>query len=335
MSDVEVTIAICSHNRTEGLRDCLESLVSQDTQNLFKYEIVVVHTGSSGTPELIDDFAKRFDLPIRGILQHHGGAVVARNVGIKAARGEWIALFDDDQVAEPQWLRELWLVATSKNAKSVGGLLHLRLPDGCERNFTYRCRRMLGETVKWDSVQLYTRQEGPGSGNQMIHREVFKQVGMYDQSFALRGYDTDMYRRIRLAGIESWFVPNAVGYHVIPADRLEDAFFKETSLHNGWSFARRDFLEHGAAYALLRTLLRSAQAILVNVPRLGLSLCIGDREKILEGRIRLWRAEGYVRSTLYKIAPVLFPQTSFFSRYEFRAEKRFPSLTVGMESPVP
>ncbi len=324
MSKVEVTIAICSHNRTEGLRDCLESLIRQEANGLFRFEIIVIHTGSRGTPEVIDEMSRNANCDVRGILQEHGGAVTARNRCITESRGEWIALFDDDQIAEPQWIRELWIVARDKNVKSVGGKLHLKLPDGCDRILTKRCRRMLGETVMWDSVQPYTRQEGPGSGNQMIHRDVFAKVGLYDQSFTLRGYDTDMYRRIREAGFVSWFSPKAIGYHVIPAERLHDDFFKETSLHNGWSFARRDLLEKGTVFASCTAIMRAAQALTVNTVRLWWTQCTGDREQILDGRIRLWRAEGYVRSVLYRLLPQVFPQTSFFKSYEFRAEKRFP-----------
>lgn len=332
MSKVDVTIAICSHNRTDGLKVCLESLIKQETNGLFNYEIVIAHTGSQGTAEVIEEMAARSPVPVRGIHRPHAGAVVARNCGVTEAKGEWIALFDDDQIAEPQWLRELWLVARDNNVKSVGGLLHLMLPADCTRNMTYRCRRMLGETVQWQSAQPYTRQEGPGSGNQMIHRDVFDKVGFYDESFTLRGYDTDMYRRIREAGFESWFAPKAVGYHVIPASRLQDPFFKETSLHNGWSFARRDYLERGAVLTCTTAALRAAQAILINAPRLAIDKCLGDQEKILDGRIRLWRAEGYVRSVLYALAPGLFKQTKFFGTYEFRAEKRFPRTKLELNT---
>ena len=324
MSKVDISIAICSHNRPEGLRDCLESLILQDTGNLFRYEIVVVHTNSPGTVQVIEQIAAKSTVTVRGILQQHQGTVVARNRGIKESHGDWIAMFDDDQVAEPQWLRELWLVAKEHRSKSVGGLLHLRLPPGCDRRLSQRCRRMLGETVMWETAKPYTRQEGPGTGNQMIHRSVIEQVGDFDQSFVLRGHDTDLYRRIRTAGFESWFSPKAVGYHVIPQYRLEDSFFKETSLHNGWSFARRDGLERGWIVALGLALLRSIQCIAVNVPRLALAKISRDAEKVLDAKIRIWRAEGYVRSVLYFIAPFLFVQKSFFRKYEFRGERHFP-----------
>jgi GT2 family glycosyltransferase len=327
MPKIDITVAICTHNRTDGLRECLESLIKQDTGNLFTYEIVVIHTGSEGTPEAIEEISLKTEVPIRGIRNPHEGTVSARNRGFSEARGDWIAMFDDDQVAEPQWLRALWLVAQENNAKNVGGLLHLRLPDGCDRKLSQRCRRMLGETVKWETPRPYTRQEGPGTGNQMIHRSVLDQVGNFDQAFVLRGHDTDLYRRIRMAGFESWFSPHAVGYHIIPQYRLEDSFFKETSLHNGWSFARRDRLELGIFAAIGLAILRAGQALFINLPRLGISILRGDREDILDSRIRVWRAEGYVRSIFYMALPWLFTQNRFFKKYEFRGEKHFPAAT--------
>jgi len=319
-------------------------LIKQDTGNLFTYEVVVVHTASLGTREMIEEMAKASPVPVRGIRHPHEGTVSARNQGFREAQGDWIAMFDDDQIAEPQWLRELWLVAKENNVKSVGGLLHLRLPEGCDRKLSQRCRRMLGETVKWETSRPYTRQEGPGSGNQMIHRTVIDQVGIFDHSFVLRGHDTDLYRRIRMAGFDSWYSPKAVGYHIIPPHRLEDSFFKDASLHNGWSFARRDLLERGRLAAVGLASLRAIQALVINLPRLGVSILRGNRqergngeerrnvkergnrEEILDARIRLWRAEGYVRSTLYSLAPSLFTQNRFFKKYEFRGEKHFPAI---------
>jgi glycosyltransferase involved in cell wall biosynthesis len=324
MDNVDVSIAICSHNRPDGLRDCLRSLINQDTGGKFTYEIVVVHTASPGTAEVIEEARQAARVPVRGIHQPHRGAVVARNRSLAESRGEWIALFDDDQTAEPYWLKELWILAHEKNVLSVGGALDLRLPEGCDRRFPPVCRRMLGETVAWDTPRPYTRREGPGCGNQMLHRSVFEAVGVFDDSFSLRGHDTDLYRRIRMAGIESWFTPKALGHHVIPPRRLEDAFFQETSLHTGWSFARRDQLECGAGFALGMAAARVGQALLVNAPRLAAALLGGDHEKILAARIRLWRAEGYVRSTLYMLAPRCFQQRRFFARFEFRADKRLP-----------
>lgn len=323
MANIDVSIVMCTHNRAAMLRDALDSLMGQQTDGRFTYEIVLVHTASpDGTLSVIDQARQRSHVPIVDVHEPRPGQVVARNVGLETARGKWIAHFDDDQVAEPDWLKELLALARDKNVKSVGGALYLRLPDGCRRKLRPDCRRALGESVDWTTARAYTRNEGPGTGNQMVHRSVFEVVGKYDESFSLRGYDTDMYRRIREAGFDSWFAPRAIAYHVTPAERLDEEYFRETSLHNGWLFARRDRVEWGAAATVALMCARFAKMALIGVPRLAWARLTGDREQMLEGRVRLWRAEGYTRNVLYESQPRLFRQQAFFSRYEFRAEKR-------------
>ncbi len=320
MAEIDVSIVLCTHNRAAMLRDALDSLAAQDTENRFTYEIVVVYTGGNdGTLDVIEAVRANAPIPVRGVLQPHKGQVVARNRGLADARGQWIANFDDDQLAEPVWLKELMALAKEKNARSVGGAMRLKLPEGCHRTFTHACERILGASVDWDTPRLYTRTEGPGSGNQLLHRSVFDQVGVYDEAYTLRGYDTDLYRRIREAGIESWFAPKAMAYHVIPPERLTDEYFRETSLHNGWMFTRRDLEARGAANTLALAGARLAQAACLNLPRLLKARIAQRSDLVLDARARLWKTEGYVRSTLYATAPQLFRQRRFFSHFEFRA----------------
>jgi glycosyltransferase involved in cell wall biosynthesis len=322
MSEVDVSIVVCTHNRAAMLREALDSLVRQETDGQFRYEVVVVHTASSdGTLGVIDEISAKAAVLVRAVHQPHQGQVVARNRGIREARGEWIANFDDDQTAEPTWLKELLALAHEKNCRSLGGAMRLRLPKGHERPLSYSCQRTLGASVNWTVPTLYTRKDGPGSGNQLLHRSVYDEVGMYDEAYTLRGYDTDHYRRIREAGIESWFAPRAVAYHIIPESRMTDEYFRETSLHNGWAFARRDQQERGTLSMLATMVARILHAAGFTVPNLIKSHCLRREDGILDGRTRLWKLEGYIRSALYAAAPKLFQQRGFFSRFEFRAER--------------
>lgn len=317
-----VSVVMCTYHRPEMLRDAMESLVAQETDGKFNFEIVVVGNAKDTlTMQVLDEFAQTTSVAVRAIDEPRRGQVIARNRALVEARGEWLAHFDDDQIASPRWLAELMATATARNAKVVGGSLYLKLPEDCQRELTYVCRRMLGQSVEWNTVQPYTRKEGPGTGNIMIHRTVLDQVGHYDESFQLRGYDTDLFRRIREAGYQAWFTPLALGYHVTPPDRLEDEYFRETCLHNGWSFARRDRLEMGSIKMAAMMVARIGQALLMHVPRRVAAGFSGSEEKLLTAKCRLWRTEGYVRSSLYAMFPRLFPQRSFFAKYEFRAEQ--------------
>ena len=320
MTTVDVSIVMCTRNRADLLRGAMRSLIAQETDGVFTYELLIVDNASTDhTADVIAEVAAGTERPVRSVYEAEPGQVIARNRGLREARGEWIANFDDDQIAEPSWLKELMRVAQEQHARSVGGKLYLKLPDGCTRSLARQVRRLLGESVLWDRVVPYTRKQGPGSGNQLLHTSIFDEIGVYDESYQLRAYDTDLYRRMRAAGVVSWFAPNAVAHHVTPPARLEESYLRETALHNGWSFGRRDAAEWGALTPLLVGAARVGQALLSLTPQLWLARLRRRDEAVLALRCRRWRAEGYARCALYATAPSVFSQPRFFSRFEFRA----------------
>ena len=92
---------VVNWNRRELLRACLSSLGQQRNVD---FEIIVVDNGSSdGSAELAErEFGTHV---IRN--RENRGFCAANNQGIAAARGEWIALLNNDAEAEPDWLAAL------------------------------------------------------------------------------------------------------------------------------------------------------------------------------------------------------------------------------------
>ena len=88
-------------NRKELLRACLASLARQKDVD---FETIVVDNGSSdGSAEMAEsEFGARV---IRN--RENRGFCAANNQGIAAARGEFVALLNNDAEAEPDWLAEL------------------------------------------------------------------------------------------------------------------------------------------------------------------------------------------------------------------------------------
>lgn len=96
VGDPLVSIVICVYNGVPLLREALDSVFAQTYRNL---EIVVVDDGSTdGTRELLQSYGAR----IRSIHQPNGGLPVARNTGVIAALGEFVALMDHDDLCEPE-----------------------------------------------------------------------------------------------------------------------------------------------------------------------------------------------------------------------------------------
>jgi len=136
---MDVSVVVCTYNRARLLAEALASLVRQQTGDRFQYEVLVVDNGSTDeTPQVVAEAARlpaaaggRSSGPqsVRWVREPRPGVAAARNCGVGNARGRWIAFFDDDQIAEPDWLAHLVEVARRTGAACVGGTVRLQLPD--------------------------------------------------------------------------------------------------------------------------------------------------------------------------------------------------------------
>ena len=108
MSDVDISVLLCTYNRAQILEDALESLVAQVLPNEIRFEIVVVDNNSTDpTRTVIQKFAGESDVPIRYVFEPSAGIAQARNRSLLEARGQWFAFIDDDELVEvtPKSLR--------------------------------------------------------------------------------------------------------------------------------------------------------------------------------------------------------------------------------------
>ena len=95
-----VSVVIPTYNRSRALVRALESVFAQTEPVL---ETIVVDDGSTDdTQAVLAGFGSR----VRAIRKSNGGAGAARNAGIEAARGEFVAFLDDDDAWLPEKNRE-------------------------------------------------------------------------------------------------------------------------------------------------------------------------------------------------------------------------------------
>ena len=98
MRDYLITIAVPVYNVEKYLKRCLDSLLSQELEDI---EILLVDDGSKdNSGNICDDYEKNNGM-IRVIHQENRGLAAVRNVCVKQARGEYISFIDsDDYVLE-------------------------------------------------------------------------------------------------------------------------------------------------------------------------------------------------------------------------------------------
>lgn len=98
---VEFSVVIPTYNRLEVLPEVLRALEAQTGAPDF--EVIVVDDGSTdGTAVWLQGWHGR--RPFRVLSQPNRGPAAARNAGVAAAQGRWVAFLGDDTVPTPGWL---------------------------------------------------------------------------------------------------------------------------------------------------------------------------------------------------------------------------------------
>lgn len=98
-SAARVSVIMPAYNTAHYIREAIDSVLEQDYPNK---ELIVIDDGSTdGTVEVLRSYGDRITL----LTQHNQGSAVARNAGLEAARGEYIAFLDSDDVWLPGKLR--------------------------------------------------------------------------------------------------------------------------------------------------------------------------------------------------------------------------------------
>lgn len=213
-----VAVIIPNLNGEDSLEDCLNSLLEQTTN------IIVVENGSKDKSlELLKSKFPSVEVIVNQVNLGFAGGV---NQGIKKAVEEgfsYVALFNNDAVADKDWLHSLvsymdkhpgvgiatckFLSIDGKKMDSTGDLYSnwgIASPRGRDEK----------TSDKYDKdVNIFA-----ASGGASIYRvSMLKEVGLFDEDFFAYYEDVDLSFRAQLMGWKVAYVPKAVAYHQIGA----------------------------------------------------------------------------------------------------------------------
>ena len=97
---IEFSVILIAYNLEHYLRKTVQSVLDQEFKN---FELIIVDDGSTdGTLQVVEFFQ---DSRINVISQENGGASHARNTGMKAAKGKYVAFLDGDGYWYPDHLK--------------------------------------------------------------------------------------------------------------------------------------------------------------------------------------------------------------------------------------
>jgi GT2 family glycosyltransferase len=200
------SVILCVYNRAQQVVPCLESLLRLDFTD---HELVLVDDGSTDDSlRVLEEFAAAH--PERAIqVVHHSpnrGVSGARNAGLAASRGRYVAFTDSDCVVDPGWLGALVAAFTESGDPTiagVGGTVHDHPPrTWAERAYIGTCRVGVGAV-----------QGRPLVGNNMAFRGDLARELLFEEALTYGCDEDELVWRLEQLGYRCTFTPDAVVHH--------------------------------------------------------------------------------------------------------------------------
>ncbi|MBI2837736.1 MAG: glycosyltransferase [Acidobacteria bacterium] len=204
-----MSVVIPTHNRLVHLKHTLGCLEAQHYP-AGSYEVIVVDDGSDDeTAGYLRELAGAGR--VRLVSQAHAGPGAARNAGVRLARGEVIALTDDDCLPDPEWLAALaasYTCADGTPRLAVGGRVEEKIIDGHWLQRFYACRAERQQARAPGDLGLLD------SANAACDRSTLLSVGGFPEILPFPGLeDMGLSFRLKDAGCEIRANPDAVVWH--------------------------------------------------------------------------------------------------------------------------
>jgi glycosyltransferase involved in cell wall biosynthesis len=220
-----ISVVIPTRHRPEEIRACLKSLAEQSLPRT-EWEVIVVEDGNEAPPDeaLTHIFP---ELPARYIQQAHSGCGAARNTGVEAARGKYVAFTDDDCLLPPDWLAKL-----ASCVERSGGRLIAGRPVNALRDNPYSeaTQKLVDYLLVCFNADLDCATLAIGN-NFTVPVEGFRKLGGFGPQFYKKAAEErDFCARWLADGQRILYTPELICYH---AHYLTFALFLRQHFHYG------------------------------------------------------------------------------------------------------
>lgn len=188
----KVSVVMSCYNAAAFVAEAIESILGQTFAD---FELILVDDGSTDqTPAIINQYGRK-DSRIVVIHKKNTGPADSRNAGLRAARGEWIAILDSDDIALPTRLADQ--VAFFEKSPDIvllgAGAVEFEEQGHAIKTHCYPCQHHLLQ-----SNLLRLRRFFPHS-SAMYRSDAAKRLGGYNIHF-YRAQDTDIFLRLAEEG---------------------------------------------------------------------------------------------------------------------------------------
>ncbi len=247
-SAIDITLLVCTYNRSDDLREMLETALKQETGGEFAYEVLVVDNNSTDdTRSVVEEFIARGYENLRYLFESRQGKSYALNTGLNAARGSIFTICDDDFILPEDWLKNIFAAfGAHPEVSFVSGKV---LPA------------WQGEPPSWLTPEHWSAIALTDYGEKEFYADENNQICLLACSFrmadvkAVGGYnpklgvtknqiggteDFDILKRLWKSGRKGIYLPHIWFYHKVSPNRYTKEY------HRRWHTG------HGIFYAAMR-----------------------------------------------------------------------------------
>jgi len=225
-----ICVCVCTYRRPELLSRLFEGLAEQHTDGLFSYSIVIADNDylELGRP-VVEAFASGSPVAVRYYVEPRQNIALARNRAIENAHGDFVALIDDDEFPEKDWLLNLFKACTQYNVSGVLGPVKRHFDEKpptwiLKGRFYDRPTGRTGSPVDWPNAR---------TGNVLLKTEVFPAGEPPFRPEFRAGEDQDFFRRMIEREHRFIWCNEAVVYEVVPPTRWKRSFMLRQALLRG------------------------------------------------------------------------------------------------------
>lgn len=183
-----VSAVIPTFRRAKFLARAIESVLAQTYRPV---EVIVVEDGSHESGHVATAYGDR----VRYVWQENQGSSVARNTGVAAARGSWIALLDDDDYWLPERL-ELQM-ALAREFPSLGFIHANYFWLRNDVRVTRPASGIMAMPSGWVAQELVLSRFSVATSTTLFRADVFRRIGGFDPAYRVV-QDYDLWVRLSL-----------------------------------------------------------------------------------------------------------------------------------------
>lgn len=298
-----LSICICTHNRADDARECLAALVGQVDFDIA--EIIVIDSASAPEEQAKLETLRVFYPQLIFIRLEQPGLSIARNAGVAATKGQWVAFLDDDAVPFPDYFSQAVNTLRKMDEKVGlwGGRLKPRWPSATPPAIGLRWQGML--SLIDDDTPEREAEAGLIYGANVFYRADI--LSRFDPPFdpslgrigkcLLSGEETHLHSAIKEMDYLIRFYGKVGAEHKIAPQRLTHAWLKQRAYWDGITLVAV-YKARKRPYPQSANPWRQALKIAVLLPK----ALIHDADK--EAYARIWISLGVIRARLLGIPNV-------------------------------